>query len=154
MAPAKKGNLLEGAVLQFPVVFPFLFFFSFSLKAFLLKGTCVCLEAASLGMPFEVWKTRMGRYRHESTFQAFTSVYKAGGLKAFWKGTSAKMVESATKGAILLFAKEGIMSSLTGMGVGSALAGMHIGRICIASTRGFLIGRGPNFVFFCFISHF
>jgi len=24
-----------------------------------------CIEAASLGMPFEVWKTRMARNRHE-----------------------------------------------------------------------------------------
>mmetsp|Transcript_1558 Transcript_1558/g.3311 ORF Transcript_1558/g.3311 Transcript_1558/m.3311 type:complete len:87 (+) Transcript_1558:1271-1531(+) len=30
-----------------------------------------CLEAASLGMPFEVWKTRMGRFRNENTFTAF-----------------------------------------------------------------------------------
>lgn len=30
-----------------------------------------CVEAATLGMPFEVWKTRMGRFRTESTAQAF-----------------------------------------------------------------------------------
>jgi len=30
-----------------------------------------CLEAATLGMPFEVWKTRMGRFRNENTLQAF-----------------------------------------------------------------------------------
>lgn len=26
-----------------------------------------CVEAATLGMPFEVWKTRMGRHREETT---------------------------------------------------------------------------------------
>ena len=36
-------------------------------------------EAASLGMPFEVWKTRMGRFRNESTLQAFRGVYENGG---------------------------------------------------------------------------
>jgi len=30
-------------------------------------------------MPFEVWKTRMGRYRSESTVQAFKAVYERGG---------------------------------------------------------------------------
>lgn len=54
MAPAASANprdLLNGAILQ-------------------------CIEAATLGMPFEVWKTRMGRYRNESTVQAFVNVYK------------------------------------------------------------------------------
>ena len=56
-----------------------------------------CAEAATLGMPFEVWKTRMGRFRQESTIEAFKNVYKQGGIGAFWRGTSAKMVESASK---------------------------------------------------------
>ena len=76
MAPQKAGNafdILLGAGLQ-------------------------CLEAASLGMPFEVWKTRMGRFRTESTLEAFMKIYASGGLPAFWQGTSAKMVESASKG--------------------------------------------------------
>ncbi len=38
-----------------------------------------CLEAITLGMPFEVWKTRMGRFRNESTIQAFRGVYESGG---------------------------------------------------------------------------
>jgi len=37
------------------------------------------LEAATLGMPFEVWKTRMGRFRNENTIQAFRGVYQNGG---------------------------------------------------------------------------
>lgn len=36
------------------------------------------VEAATLGMPFEVWKTRMGRFRNESTVQAFVNIYKRG----------------------------------------------------------------------------
>ena len=47
-APAGKGwnNIRNGAVLQ-------------------------CAEAITLGMPFEVWKTRMGRFRSETTMESF-----------------------------------------------------------------------------------
>uniref|UniRef100_A0A7S1J7M5 Mitochondrial carrier protein n=2 Tax=Eutreptiella gymnastica TaxID=73025 RepID=A0A7S1J7M5_9EUGL len=113
MAP-QSGNMVQGAVLQ-------------------------CLEAATLGMPFEVWKTRMGRNRHETTIEAFKNVYKSGGAQAFWKGTSAKMVESATKGCILLYAKESILASLnktgTSPGIAGALAGAG-GGICQVSVMG------------------
>eukprot|EP00617_Octactis_speculum_P018338 CAMPEP_0185772158 /NCGR_PEP_ID=MMETSP1174-20130828/67254_1 /TAXON_ID=35687 /ORGANISM="Dictyocha speculum, Strain CCMP1381" /LENGTH=55 /DNA_ID=CAMNT_0028458273 /DNA_START=32 /DNA_END=196 /DNA_ORIENTATION=- len=55
----------------------------------------------------------MARNRHESTFESFKKIrVEGGGYGAFWSGTSAKMVESATKGAILLFAKEGILGGL------------------------------------------
>lgn len=55
-----------------------------------------CLEAASLGMPFEVWKTRMGRFRNEGSIEALLNVYKAGGgglkgVGAFWAGVDAKV---------------------------------------------------------------
>jgi hypothetical protein len=81
-----------------------------------------CLEALTLGMPFEVWKTRMGRYRHETTPQAFMNVYKAGGggmggVMSFWAGLGPKMVESATKGGVLLLSKEAINRGCTNMGV-------------------------------------
>lgn len=77
-----------------------------------------------MGMPFEVWKTRMGRFRSESTVQAFKNVYtQGGGVTAFWRGTSAKMVESATKGGILLFAKEAIATAMLGAGFGHTLTG-------------------------------
>ena len=88
-----------------------------------LGPTLQCLEAASLGMPFEVWKTRMGRFRHESTLTSFANVYKEGGITAFWKGTGPKMVESATKGAILLYAKEGILTYSLKSGMDPTLAG-------------------------------
>ena len=85
-------------------------------------------EAASLGMPFEVWKTRMGRHRTESTMEALKNVYKTGGgVHAFWSGTSAKMVESGTKGAILMYAKEGLNDALLKNEVDPGLAGVIAG---------------------------
>ena len=64
----------------------------------LLIGPMIqCLEAATLGMPFEVWKTRMGSNRSEGTLEAFKNVYRKGGVKAFWAGTGPKMFESASK---------------------------------------------------------
>jgi hypothetical protein len=54
-------------------------------------------------MPLEVWKTHLGRFRDQSTFEGFMNIYRknGGGFKGiagFWRGTSAKMVESASKG--------------------------------------------------------
>lgn len=75
-------------------------------------------------MPFEVWKTRMGRFRTEGTVEALMNVYKhGGGISAFWRGTSAKMVESASKGAILLFSKEAIATSMLAAGFGQTFTG-------------------------------
>ncbi|OQR83879.1 Mitochondrial Carrier (MC) Family [Achlya hypogyna] len=90
-------------------------------------GILQCVEAATLGMPFEVWKTRMGRYRTETTVQAFTNIYKNGGASAFWAGTGAKMVESGSKGAILLYSKEAIANSLLAAGVGETATGFIAG---------------------------
>lgn len=53
----------------------------------LLYGAILqCMEAASFGMPFEVWKTHMGSNRKEGTIEAFRNIYKKGGPVAFWKG--------------------------------------------------------------------
>ena len=62
-----------------------------------IGGLIQCMEAASLGMPFEVWKTRMGSHRSEGTLEAFRTIYRTGGVKAFWAGTGPKMFESASK---------------------------------------------------------
>jgi len=105
MAPAKSTSpkdLLNGAILQ-------------------------CVEAATLGMPFEVWKTHMGRNRSEGTFEACSNLYKKGGYQIFWKGTSAKMVESASKGGVLLFAKESIARSMLSMGFSETATGFASG---------------------------
>lgn len=92
------------------------------------KGAALqCLEAATLGMPFEVWKTRMARFRNEGTFEALQNVYKRSGVLGFWQGTSAKMVESASKGAILLWSKELILNSAKGSGLSNTAAGIVAG---------------------------
>ena len=64
-------------------------------KNLIKGGVLQCAEAATLGMPFEVWKTYMGANRNESTMQAFRSVYRSGGVRAFYRGLEAKIVESA-----------------------------------------------------------
>ena len=90
-----------------------------------------CIEAASLGMPFEVWKTRMGRFRNEGNLEAIRAILAKDGVGGFWKGTGAKMVESASKGAILLYAKEAI---LMGMETGSFSPG--VSGICAGAGGG------------------
>lgn len=101
-------------------------------------------EAATLGMPFEVWKTRMGRFRSENTVQAFRSVYNMGGggwsgVAAFWRGFSPKMIESASKGAVLLVSKEAIKDTATAAGMSpfsAALLGGAGGGIAQVSVMG------------------
>lgn len=55
-----------------------------------------CMEAATLGMPLEVWKTYMGRNRGATTLGAISSIYQQGGggfpgVAAFWAGTGPKV---------------------------------------------------------------
>lgn len=90
------------------------------------------LEAATLGMPFEVWKTRMGRFRNENTIQSFIGVWKAGGggLKGwtyFWRGLTPKLVEAGSKGAVLLWSKELILDALLSLKVNATCAGLLAG---------------------------
>ena len=60
--------------------------------------------------------------------EALKNVYKTGGgVHAFWSGTSAKMVESGTKGAILMYAKEGLNDALLKNEVDPGLAGVIAG---------------------------
>jgi hypothetical protein len=96
-------------------------------KDLAIGGFLQCAEAATLGMPFEVWKTRMGRFRNEGTMEAFVNVYKRGGVAGFWQGTSAKMVESFSKGAVLLFAKEGLLNVCKSSGVSPFASGLLAG---------------------------
>eukprot|EP00300_Choanocystis_sp_HF-7_P036835 c52770_g1_i1.p1 GENE.c52770_g1_i1~~c52770_g1_i1.p1 ORF type:complete len:306 (+),score=60.69 c52770_g1_i1:66-920(+) len=106
----------------------------------LLKGaTLQCIEAATLGMPLEVWKTHMAANRTESTLQAFGSVYKQRGLYGFWRGTSAKMIESASKGAILLWSKEFILGVAQNSGMNNTVAGILAGAgggVCQVTVMG------------------
>lgn len=113
-----------------------------------------CAEAATLGMPLEVWKTRMGRFRHETTLTSFHNIYKQNGLPGFWKGLAPKMIESASKGAVLLYAKEAISDAANTAGAGKTTAGFIAGAgggVCQTVVMGpctFLVtavvNGGPN----------
>lgn len=102
-------------------------------------------EAATLGMPFEVWKTRMGRNRSETTVGAFKNIYNAGGVGAFYKGLGPKMVESATKGAVLLLASEVIKDGCKAAEVGSlstsfiAGAGGGVAQVVVMGPMTYLV---------------
>ena len=80
-----------------------------------------CAEAATLGMPFEVWKTEqissLTRPRYEGPIEAFQGVLKKGGIPQFWSGTGAKMIESATKGALLMVFRDLTIDGLTMSGM-------------------------------------
>jgi hypothetical protein len=84
--------------------------------------TLSCLSTITLGQPFEVWKTRMGRQRAETTAQAFWQIMRSGGVRAFYKGTGPKLVESATKGGVLLVTKDAMETSLEKAGAASTTA--------------------------------
>jgi hypothetical protein len=58
------------------------------------------------GMPFEVWKTRMGRHRQEGTIEAFMNVYKRGGIGGFWAGTGATTPQKKQRDARTLATSE------------------------------------------------
>ncbi|KAF8820625.1 putative MC family transporter [Cardiosporidium cionae] len=98
-----------------------------SWKDLMNGGILQCAEAATLGMPFEVWKTRMGRFRNENTLQSFVNVYKRGGVFSYWQGLSPKLVESATKGAVLLYTKEGILRFMRSFEFNETLSGFAAG---------------------------
>ena len=82
------------------------------------------MEAASVGLPFEVWKTHMGTYRSQGTMEAFRNIYRSGGVLAFYRGLQPKLFESFFKGGILLFAKEAIIKNCKGVGMGDVTAGL------------------------------
>lgn len=102
------------------------------------------VEAASLGMPLEVWKTHLGRHRDQTTFQGLRNIYNShgggfSGVQAFWRGTTAKMVESATKGSVLMFSKEFLKDSMLKAGASPAAAGFVAGAgggVCQVSVMG------------------
>ncbi len=91
----------------------------------LLTGGCLqTMEGLTVGMPFEVWKTKMGANRALSTTQAFQAIYAEGGIKSFYRGWQAKAFESFSKGGILLYSKEVIVHfSTKGLGFSEVTAG-------------------------------
>lgn len=81
----------------------------------------------------------MGRNRHESTREAFLHIYRKGGVTEFWRGTGPKMFESATKGAILMYSKESILSRCMDAGMNPTLSGVLAGAgggVCQVSVMG------------------
>jgi hypothetical protein len=93
-------------------------------KDLITGGVLQCLEAATVGMPFEVWKTHMGTYRTNTTMQSFRAIYAQGGARAFWQGLQAKLVESFLKGGVLLFSKEAIINSCQNFGLSEFTSGL------------------------------
>jgi hypothetical protein len=97
------------------------------------------LEAASLGLPFEVWKTRMGKFRNEGHFESLRNIYVQRGLAGYWAGFLPKAVESATKGAVLMFAKSAFDDFFTSRGISatpSALLAGALGGVAQVSILG------------------
>lgn len=86
----------------------------------------------------------MGRFRNEGTIEAFQSIYRTAGggfagVSAFWRGFAPKMVESASKGAVLMVSKEGIkdLASKAGMSpFTAALIGGAGGGVCQVVVMG------------------
>eukprot|EP00758_Cryptobia_borreli_P017600 Tbor_TRINITY_DN6205_c1_g1::TRINITY_DN6205_c1_g1_i5::g.1846::m.1846 len=86
---------------------------SLDVKDLFFGGFLQIMEAVTLGMPFEVWKTKqISSLRHgkiESARESFTALM-SGGVSRFYKGTGAKIVESGGKGAILLASSEATLN--------------------------------------------
>lgn len=94
-----------------------------SARSKFIDGTLLQLASTvTLGQPFEVWKTRMGRHRAESTAESFWALFRAGGVGAFYRGTGPKLVESATKGGVLIVAKDAIQEALRAAGFSQTTA--------------------------------
>eukprot|EP00605_Chrysophyceae_sp_TOSAG23-4_P001662 GSChrysophyteH1.ASY1.ANO1.1824.1 assembled CDS len=111
----------------------------FQAKDIIQGGILQTCEALTVGMPFEVWKTHMGANRSEGTLQAFRSIYKSDGVGAFWRGWQPKVVESFSKGAVLLFSKEAIKRSCLSFGLGEVPSGILSGfggGLCQVSVMG------------------
>jgi hypothetical protein len=92
-------------------------------KDLIFGGLLQCIEAGTVGLPFEVWKTHMGANRSEGTLQALRSIHKSGGWRAFYRGFNPKMVESFLKGGVLMFSKEGIIRASKKGGLSDTASG-------------------------------
>jgi len=86
-----------------------------------------CSESASLGQPFEVWKTRMAANRAETTCQSARAIYAEAGVLGFWAGLAPKLLECSTKGAVLLVASDALQDGCTALGLSKGAAGFVAG---------------------------
>lgn len=77
---------------------------------------------------------------HERTLRLPLTLYACPTLRsAFWAGLDAKLFESATKGAILMYSKESINASLLASGTDPVLAGIAAGAgggVCQVAVMG------------------
>lgn len=104
----------------------------------LLNGSFLhCLETVTLGMPLEAWKTRMCIYRNENTITSFFNIYKKG-LFQFYAGFYAKIVESATKGGVLLMSKEKVLELCNALNINKTTGGF-IGGACGGICQSFVM---------------
>ncbi|KAH9601504.1 Mitochondrial substrate/solute carrier [Trypanosoma melophagium] len=91
-----------------------------------------CGEAFTLGMPFEVWKTQqisgLAKGKWLSAAEEF-KVLARSGVRRFYDGTGAKMIEAGLKGSILLFGTNLTLElePMVGINPQSALGGMLAG---------------------------
>ena len=98
-------------------------------KDILVGGVLQMIEGTTLGMPLEVWKTQQGAYPKEGCITAWKKLFNSGGVGAFYRGNTAKLLESFSKGAVLLYSKELIFDfcGLFGLRRGDALPGAIAG---------------------------
>eukprot|EP00759_Apiculatamorpha_spiralis_P023034 PhF_6_TR26963/c0_g1_i2/m.39329 len=104
MAPSTNDNILLGSVLQ-------------------------CIEAGTLGLPFEIVKTFMGKNRGNTTISSTRYIYGNKGIRGFWEGFPYKMIESALKGPVLLASKEATKDACLGMNLSPAVSGTIAGGV-------------------------
>lgn len=69
----------------------------------------------------------MGRHRGETTMESFQHILRSGGVRAFYGGMGPKLIESATKGGVLLVAKDFVQGSLCKAGVSPHTSGFLSG---------------------------
>jgi hypothetical protein len=81
----------------------------------LARGSMLRISAdVTGGLPLDHWKTRSIRHPSEGPFEALCNVYRQqGGVKAFWAGLPAKLIEGSLCGGLLLVGKEGCKTTLT-----------------------------------------
>ena len=95
----------------------------------ILGAGLACMEAATLGLPFEVVKTFMGRNRKQGTLSSIQYIYGIKGMAGFWDGFTFKMTESALKGPLLLCTKEVVRDVCLGANLPPPLAGLISGAV-------------------------
>jgi hypothetical protein len=84
-------------------------------KDLIIGSVLQMIEAATLGMPFEVWKTQqissLRRDKVESCTESFKALWTQG-LAKFYKGTGAKMIESGAKGGVLVYSSQAVLDMM------------------------------------------